>query len=76
MSENQPSRNVALCWNPYRYQSRLLARFIDAVKQLCRTSIGQHAIPQEAILRSDAAGLNAEPNTPNPKTSGEKAQRD
>ena len=78
MSENQPSRNVALCWNPYRYQSRLLARFIDAVKQLCRTSIAQqqHAIPQDAILRSDAAGSKAEPKTPNPKTPGEKAKRD
>ena len=78
MSENQPSRNIALCWNPYRYQSRLLARFIDAVKLLCRTSVAQqqHAIPQDAILRNDSAGLKAEPKTPNPKSPGEKAPRD
>ena len=78
MSENQPSRNVALCWNPYRYQSRLLARFIDAVKQLCRTSVAQqqHAIPQDAILRNDTTGLKMEPKAPNPKKSGDRARRD
>ncbi len=70
MSEDQPSRNIALCWNPYRYQSRLLARFIDAVKELCQSSIAQqqHAIPQDAILRNDVVSMNAVPLSSNAKS--------
>ena len=78
MSENQPSRNVALCWNPYRYQSRLLTRFIEAVQQLCRTSLAQqqHAIPQDAILRTEVASMKPEPKTRKSKKSGKTANND
>ena len=83
MSENQPSRNVALCWNSHRYQSRLLTRFIDAVKQLCRTSIAQqqHTIPQEAllrdaILRTDASNLTTQSKVAKSKTRRETPQKD
>ena len=55
MSSDQPSRNIAICWNPYRYQSKLLTRFISAVQELCRTNIGthQHSSAQQAFSRSD-----------------------
>ena len=53
MSGQQPSRQVGLCWNPYRYQSRLLARFIEAVKGLYHPT-GQSNKKGEAVLRTDA----------------------
>jgi len=31
MSGDKPTRKVAICWNPYRYQSQLLSNFIKAL---------------------------------------------
>jgi len=31
MSRDKPTRKIAICWNPYRYQSQLLSNFIKAM---------------------------------------------
>jgi len=31
LSGDKPTRKVAVCWNPYRYQSQLLSNFIKAI---------------------------------------------
>jgi LysR family hydrogen peroxide-inducible transcriptional activator len=36
MDEDRPHRTIAICYNPYRYQSKLLGKFIAAVQELCR----------------------------------------
>jgi LysR family hydrogen peroxide-inducible transcriptional activator len=33
MSGEKPTRTVAICWNPYRYQSQLLSNFIKALNE-------------------------------------------
>ena len=33
MSGDKPTRKVAICWNPYRYQSQLLSNFIKALTE-------------------------------------------
>lgn len=35
MTRVQPTREVAICWNPYRYQSQLLGRFIREFRTFC-----------------------------------------
>jgi LysR family hydrogen peroxide-inducible transcriptional activator len=37
MAENTPKRTIAVCWNPYRYQSQLLGNFVKAVREICGT---------------------------------------
>jgi len=32
---DKPTRKVAICWNPYRYQSQLLSNFIKGVNEFC-----------------------------------------
>lgn len=32
----RPTRGIAVCWNPYRYQSRLAGRFLEAVRDEAR----------------------------------------
>lgn len=34
MIEGNPKRTIALCWNPYRYQSQLLGNFIKGMMEL------------------------------------------
>jgi len=50
MSEDPPKRTIAICYNPYRYQSRLLGKFITAVQELCS---GDFSPRQEIFNRSD-----------------------
>lgn len=33
LSGDKPRRTIALCWNPYRFQSRLLKNFLDCVRE-------------------------------------------
>jgi LysR family hydrogen peroxide-inducible transcriptional activator len=33
LSGDKPTRKVAICWNPYRYQSQLLSNFIKAMTE-------------------------------------------
>ena len=35
LSGAKPTRKVAICWNPYRYQSQLLSNFIKALIEFC-----------------------------------------
>ncbi len=35
MGPNRPQRTIALCFNPCRYQSKLLGNFVKAVRELC-----------------------------------------
>jgi len=50
MSEDPPKRTIAICYNPYRYQSKLLGKFISAVQDLCS---GGFSPRQEIFNRSD-----------------------
>lgn len=34
LSGDKPTRTIALCWNPFRYQSQLLANFIKGLREL------------------------------------------
>jgi LysR family hydrogen peroxide-inducible transcriptional activator len=36
LSDVRPTRKIALCYNPYRFQSKLLARFRECVRQHAR----------------------------------------
>ena len=36
LSDVRPTRKIALCYNPYRFQSKLLARFRECVKEYSR----------------------------------------
>jgi LysR family hydrogen peroxide-inducible transcriptional activator len=31
LNRDKPTRKIAICWNPYRYQSQLLSNFIKAI---------------------------------------------
>ena len=75
MTSDQPTRNIAICYNPYRYQSKLLTRFISGVHELCRTNIGVHQNPsdQQAFSRTDQAHEKTVPKTAS-KTPGKKGQ--
>lgn len=55
MSDEQPSRKIAICWNPYRYQSKLLKRFIEAIKSLghARAGTQQTATSSTTLDRHD-----------------------
>ena len=33
LSGDKPTRKVAICWNPYRYQSQLLSNFVKAITE-------------------------------------------
>ncbi len=33
LSGDKPTRKIAICWNPYRYQSQLLSNFIKAITE-------------------------------------------
>ena len=33
LSGDKPTRKVAICWNPYRYQSQLLSNFIKGIAE-------------------------------------------
>lgn len=35
LSGDKPTRKIAMCWNPYRYQSQLLSHFIKALMEFC-----------------------------------------
>jgi LysR family hydrogen peroxide-inducible transcriptional activator len=65
ISTNQPAREIALCWNPYRYQSRLLTRFIAAIEQLCESSVAPHEYP---ISNDDILNVDTSPSTAKLKT--------
>lgn len=59
MNDDPPKRTIAICYNPYRYQSRLLGKFIAAVKDLCsadfspRQQIFSRTDPLETALKGD-----------------------
>jgi LysR family hydrogen peroxide-inducible transcriptional activator len=38
LSGEKPSRKIALCFNPYRYQSQLLANFVKGMREYCGSS--------------------------------------
>ncbi|MFK7767605.1 MAG: LysR family transcriptional regulator [Mariniblastus sp.] len=44
LSGEKPTRKVAICWNPYRYQSQLLSNFIKALVEFS----GTHVSPLQA----------------------------
>ena len=52
MNEDRPQRTVAICFNPYRYQSKLLGKFIAAVKDLCSEDFSPR---QQIYSRTDPA---------------------
>ena len=35
LSGESPTRTIAVCWNPYRYQGQLLTSFIESVREFC-----------------------------------------
>lgn len=35
LSGESPTRTIAVCWNPYRYQGQLLKNFIESVREFC-----------------------------------------
>lgn len=37
---DRPTRTIAICWNPYRYQSKLAARFLQAIRDTARLENG------------------------------------
>lgn len=58
MTEDRPKRTIAICFNPYRYQSKLLGKFIMAVQELCsgeflpRQQIFSRTDQQETVINS------------------------
>ena len=36
LAGQQPTRKIAICWNPYRFQGQLQKRFINSVKEFCQ----------------------------------------
>ena len=34
LTGDQPKRTIAVCWNPYRYQSQLVTNFLKAVREI------------------------------------------
>ena len=56
MSEDAPKRTIAICFNPYRYQSKLLGKFIAAVQELCSGDFSPH---QQIFSRNDQAHSNS-----------------
>lgn len=39
----KPTRQVAICWNPYRYQSQLLSNFIKGLMESCGQGFAESA---------------------------------
>jgi len=72
MSEDRPMRTIAICYNPYRYQSKLLGKFIKAVQELCS---GDFSPRQQIFSRNDSSDVkstlapNLSPNKVSPKAS-------
>ena len=50
MDEDPPHRSIAICYNPYRYQSKLLGKFIKAIQELCSGDFSPH---QQIFNRGD-----------------------
>ena len=56
IDEDRPERTIAICYNPYRYQSKLLGKFIKAVQELCSGDFSPH---QQIFSREDQKHENS-----------------
>ncbi len=45
LTGNRPTRTVAICWNPYRYQSQLLNNFLKGLRELADPVLSSKKIP-------------------------------
>lgn len=58
--DEQPTRTLAVCWNPYRYQGKLLTRFIESVREFCKGyDFGVESSPQKSAAITSAAQTSA-----------------
>ena len=71
ISEDPPKRTIAICFNPYRYQSRLLGKFISAVQELCS---GDFSPRQQIFSRSESPEAVLKGNHQRPETTPEAKQ--
>ncbi|MEM7457807.1 MAG: LysR family transcriptional regulator, partial [Planctomycetota bacterium] len=45
-----PTRTIAMCWNPYRYQSQLLTNFLKGIRELSDPGMaGKIQLPQQKV---------------------------
>jgi len=65
IAEDPPTRTIAICFNPYRYQSKLLGKFISAVTELCS---GNFSPRQQIFSRIDSAEATVKGVHQRPKT--------
>ena len=45
LTGDRPTRTVAICWNPYRYQSQLLCNFLKGLRELADPVLSSKKIP-------------------------------
>ena len=65
ISGDKPTRKIAICWNPYRYQSQLLSNFIKAMIEFS----GSDFVASVAMRKSSKSkSVPADPDVSSKKT--------
>jgi LysR family hydrogen peroxide-inducible transcriptional activator len=62
LTGDKPSRRIAVCWNPYRYQSQLLSNFHKALLEYCGTDfVNSKMEPLKRVPSKSASSKNKAP---------------